>query len=197
VKKIIYASVILLAMIATASAQVSSPISIYAGGLLSFPKSPDNFKNDFKNGFHGMVGIGVKTLPFMQFVGKAEYHKFAYDLAELEDVTSGAQSVWMFGGDLKLGMNIPTAPVKPYVLGGIGLARITFSEFEGGDPLTTALLNTALPGNQTKLYYNIGGGLEFKFAPMVNFFVQGRYVRIATDDQATSFIPITLGLKFF
>jgi opacity protein-like surface antigen len=196
-KKSLVALVIVTALAAGVAAQVSPPVSIYAGGLMSFPNAPDNFKSNYKNGFHGMLGLGMKAMPFMQFVGKAEYHRFAYDLSSFSSLSKGAQSVWMFGGDLRIAMNVPSLPIKPYIIGGGGLARVSFTPFEGTNLSLATALNDALPANQTKAYYNIGGGLEFKFAPMVNFFLQVRYVSIATDDNATSFVPLTLGLKIF
>jgi opacity protein-like surface antigen len=178
-------------------AQAPVPFSVYAGGLISIPNSPSEFKDAYKNGFHGMVGLGMKVAPMTQFVGKVEVHKFSYDLSSFSGVQNGAQSVWLFGGDLRIAPGAPAAPFRPFVLVGAGLAKVTYGEFIGTDPLATAFLNAQNPGNQNKLYYNFGAGLEFKFAPMMNFFVQGRYVSIKTDGGSSSFIPITMGLKIF
>jgi len=66
--------------VAVAGAQVPVPFSIYGGGLLSFPNAPTEFKDAYKNGFHGMLGLGYKVAPIAQVVGKAEYHRFGFDL---------------------------------------------------------------------------------------------------------------------
>ena len=196
-KKLFLITVLTLACAAVASAQVPVPFSLYAGGLMSFPNAPTEFKDAYKNGFHGMVGLGYKAMPVLQLVGKAEYHHFGYDLSQIDGVSSGARAVWLFGGDLRVGLNLPASPIKPYILGGGGLARVTFTPFEGTNLSLTTALNDVLPAAQNKFYYNFGGGFEFKIAPIASLFAQVRYVRISTDNEATSFVPLTLGLKFF
>ncbi len=196
-KKLFLTAVLTLACVAVASAQVPVPISLYAGGLMSFPNSPDQFKDSYKNGFHGMIGIGYKAMPVAQVVGKAEYHRFGYDFAQIDGVSNGAQSVWLYGADLRVGLNLPASPIKPYILGGGGVAHVSFSQFEGTNLSLTTALNDALPAAQNKFYFNFGGGFEFKLAPMTSLFAQVRYVSIATDVEKTSFVPLTLGLKFF
>jgi hypothetical protein len=58
-------------------------------------------------------------------------------------------------------------------------------------------LNRTFPEKQNKLYYNIGAGVELGGGPAFAFFAQVRYVSIATSGNATAFVPITVGLKFF
>lgn len=186
-----------VALLATAaSAQAPVPFSIYAGGLVSIPNSPSEFKAAYKDGYHGTLGLGIKTMPMTQLVAKVEYHKFAYDQAS-SGLSGGAQNVWLFGADLRFAMGAPAAPFKPFIFAGGGLSKIMFGEFTGTDPLATAVMNSSLPTDQSKFYYNLGAGLEFKFAPMINLFAQARYVSISTDNQKTSFVPITVGLKIF
>ncbi len=196
-KKLLFASLISLALVAVAGAQVPVPFSIYGGGLLSFPNAPTEFKDAYKNGFHGMLGLGYKAAPIAQVVGKAEYHRFGFDFADVDGVSNGAQSVWMYGADLRLGLNLPASPIKPFIIGGAGLAHVSFSPFEGTNLTLTTALNDVLPEAQNKMYYNFGGGIDFKLGPMTSLFAQVRYVSIATDDEATSFVPLTLGLRFF
>ena len=196
-KRLVLSLVMVLGLVAFANAQVPTPFSVYGGGLLSFPNAPTAFKDAYKNGFHGMLGVGYKAAPIAQVVGKIEYHHFGFDASQVSGISSGATSVLMYGADLRVGLNLPASPIKPYVLGGVGLARVTFAEFEGTDLTLTTAMNDALPEAQNKLYYNFGGGVEFKLAPMASFFAQLRYVRISTDGEPTSYVPLTLGLKLF
>lgn len=195
-KKPLLTAVCVIAFAFGVSAQVPTPFSLYAGGALSLPNAPDDFKNSFKTGYHGLVGLGYKMGPGFQLVGKAEYHKFAFDFAGLSGVDGGDSRVWMFGSDGRLALGLPAAPIKPFVFAGIGIANIKQSEFGGNQFLATEL-NEALPDTQNKVYYNIGGGVELKFGPSLNLFVQGRYVSVATEGDKTTFVPITVGLKFF
>ncbi len=178
------------------SAQVPTPFSLYAGGAFSLPNAPDGFKDSFKTGYHGMVGFGYKMGPGFQLVGKAEYHKFSYDFAGLSEVNGGDSKMWLFGGDGRYSLDLPAAPVKPYAFAGVGLANIKQSEF-GGDSSLASSFTPSFPKSKTKMYYNLGGGVELKSGPGFSLFIQGRYVSIATESNNTSFIPITVGLKFF
>ena len=198
-KKFLMALIILIAFAVTASAQVPNPFSFYAGGLMSLPQSPDYFKDSFKNGWHGMAGVGYKVMPNFQIVGKVEYHTFKFDAdaAGLGDITGGTNKMLMFGADGRFSLNMPASPVKPFFLAGGGFVNIKQSEFEGGDPLSTSILNAVVSEDQTKAYFNLGAGVELKSGPMFSFFAQARYVSVQTEGEASTFIPITLGLKFF
>ncbi len=195
-KKALLTVVCMVVFVFGVSAQVPAPFSLYVGGALSLPNAPDDFKNSFKTGYHGLVGLGYKMGPGFQLVGKAEYHNFSFDFADLSGLEGGNSRVWMFGGDGRLALGLPAAPIRPFGFVGLGIANVKRSEFDG--PLTlTAALNDALPDAQNKVYYNIGGGVELKFGPSLNLFVQGRYVSVATEGDNTTFVPITVGLKFF
>lgn len=200
-KKTCIALVVLMALASAAGAQVPSPFSLYAGGLISMPQSPSTFKDGFKNGWHGTLGLGWKLMPNLQAVAKAEVHSFGMDFEQVGLATSnpnlagGTNRVMMFGVDGRFGVGVPAAPVKPFALAGIGVAKVDFTEFSG-DALATSL-NAAYPEAQTKMYWNIGAGFELKGTPMFGFFAQIRYVSIATDGEPEKFIPLTLGLRFF
>lgn len=188
------ACVIVLAL--GVSAQVPVPFSLYAGGAFSVPSSPDGFKDTYKTGYHGLVGLGYKMGPGFQAVGKIEYHTFSFDFSGVSGLDGGNSKMWLFGGDGRYAFGLPVAPVKPFVFGGFGLASIKYDDFGGNLTLATAL-NDALPDTQNKVYYNFGGGVELKAGPTFNLFAQARYVSIATEGSSTTFIPVTVGLKFF
>ncbi|TET93850.1 MAG: hypothetical protein E3J26_05600, partial [Candidatus Zixiibacteriota bacterium] len=166
-KKPLLTAVCVIAFAFGVSAQVPAPFSLYAGGALSLPNAPDDFKDSFKTGYHGLVGLGYKMGPGFQLVGKAEYHKFAFDFAGLSGVDGGDNKMWMFGGDGRLAFGLPAAPIKPFVFGGVGLASIKYDDIGGNLTLATEL-NDALPDAQNKVYYNIGAGVELKFGPSFN-----------------------------
>ena len=200
-KKLFLALIILIAFGVSASAQVPTPFSLYAGGAISLPQSPSEFKDGFKNGFSGMLGVGWKLMPNLQAVGKVEMHSFAVDFEQQGLATSypnlsgGSNRVWMFGVDGRYSLGLPAAPFKPFALAGIGLAKIDQTDYSG-DPLATSL-NSSIPNAQSKMSWNIGAGFEFKSTPLFGLFAQVRYVSVATDGGSSNFIPITLGLKFF
>ena len=199
-KKLVMILAILFTFTVAASAQTPAPtpFSIYAGGALSLPNSPDAFKDGFKTGYHGLLGLGFDVAPKFQVIGKVEYHTFQVDFDEsMSEYSGGTNKMWMFGADAKFNPSLPALPISPYVLGGVGFANIKQSEFEGPASLSLSLLNEFVSESQTELYWNLGVGTELKTSPMFSLFAQARYVSIQTEGESSSFIPISLGLKFF
>ena len=198
-KKLMAILAILLAFSVSAAAQVpSSPVSFYAGGALSIPSGPDSFKAMYKNGYHGMAGIGFDVSPMFELIGKLEYHTFQVDFAEtMSDFSGGTNKMWMYGADVKMSPSLPALPIKPYALVGVGMASISMTEFSGPTSLSLSILNSAISESQTKMYWNIGVGAGLMNTPVLSLFVQARYVNVATDGESSQFIPITIGAKFF
>lgn len=199
-KRLLAILAILLAFSVNAAAQVpSSPISFYAGGALSIPSGGDYFKAMFKNGYHGMVGIGYSMAPMIEVVGKFEYHTFQSELAAVPDFSGGTNKVMMYGADIKFSPKLPALPIKPYILAGAGMASVKQTEFSGPPAMALAIniLNAVVPEDQNKMYWNVGVGTSLLNNPAFSLFAQARYVNIATDGESSQFIPITIGAKFF
>lgn len=204
-KKLILVALFVFASATLSSAQVSvpSPFSLYASGAISVPTSPSTFKEIYKTGLHGSIGVGFKLAPNFQAIGKIEYHQFKLDGDGFADatgitgVTDGTNRMLMFGVDGRFSLGLPAAPIKPFILGGIGIARLSQTEYSGTNTLATSTLNSFLPASQSKVYFNIGGGADLASGPAFSLFAQIRYVSIATSDGSSAFIPISLGIKFF
>ena len=185
-KKLILTFAVIILFAGLASAQDVKPFNIYAGGGLGSPNGSDMFKDYWKMGYHGYAGLGFNFMPMMQIIGKAEYHMFSVDTdsdGELADVAeaAGDMTTFMFGGDVKLNPKAPFMPIKPFAIAGIGFASSSFSE---------------LNESSTDFYWNIGGGLELGGQGPLKFFAMARYVSISTEGESTTFIPVTLGIKF-
>jgi opacity protein-like surface antigen len=185
-KKILLLTAVVVLIGASVFAQVpSKPFSLYVGGGMNLPTSPDNtFKSAYKTGYHGMVGIGLGSMPMMQFVGKAELYSFPSDVSGLGDFSS-----LMFGADVRFSMGVPAAPARPFVFGGGGLAHVKIGESNAGG-------FTIPSASDNNFYYNVGAGLEFNASPSMKLFVQTKYVGVHSGGDNLSFIPITVGLKF-
>ena len=121
-KKLLILALILAFTAMTASAQVpAKPMTIYGGVGMSLPTSPDEFKDFWSMGFHGLGAVGFNAAPKLQLLGKIEYHNFAFDWGDIPG-DGGAISFLMIGGDVKLNLGVPLAPTKPFILGGVGMA---------------------------------------------------------------------------
>ncbi|HOP06971.1 MAG TPA: outer membrane beta-barrel protein [candidate division Zixibacteria bacterium] len=189
-QKLMIATALVVLLAVSASAQVSSPIKLYAGGGISFPQTPDEFSDNFKTGWHGMGGISMLVFPRVSAMGKVMYNQFSNDL---DQVDGGELKVTMFGADARVDLGFPTMPIKPIVFGGIGLANVKLASYDISG-LTEGDIDFALE-DQTKFYYNIGGGLEWKLMPAVSAFGQATWITIATDGDNSSFWSLTAGVK--
>ncbi len=194
-KKVVLALTILALTASASFAQVSAkPFDLYAGVGITFGSSPEVFKTQHKEGYHLFGGVGFNMIPLIQFVGKVEYHSFSKDFDEffpdVTDLDGGARRILMFGVDARLGTNVPTAPLRPFIFAGLGLARQSESDLE-------TMFEIAIQDyeSQTDFYVNIGGGLEFRMLKILNVFIQAKYVNIKQDGGNLVFIPVSVGLK--
>ncbi len=188
-KKLALLGILIVAFAVSAPAQTTRPFSIYAGGGIGIPISADDFKDLHDMGFHGKIGIGYRlpSAPGLELIGKFEYHTFG---ASDENLADSDFRPLLFGADAKYAFGLPTAPTKPYVLGGLGLAAWEFTDGEDDEEL----VDEELDGSD--LYLNFGAGVDLKPGDAFGIFIEGRYVILLTEGDATSFIPITAGFTF-
>ena len=185
-------TVLLLA--GTAGAQMS-PIKLYAGLGMGLPQAPAVFDDNFKTGFGAMAGVGLGLIPKLEAVPTLEYYSFDNDI---DQFGVGKMKIVMFGVNGKLNLGIPTVPMKPYLLAGGGMARFTMGNVtvpQNASDAMKGLADAVSFEDQTKFFYNIGGGLEWKFLIAVSIFAQGRYVHLATDGDPTRFWALNVGVK--
>jgi opacity protein-like surface antigen len=85
--------------------------------------------------------------------------------------------------------NVPTtgSTVRPYVLGGLGLYSLK-SQITVGS-------TTVNSDRESKFGLQAGGGLEFMLSGFSTF-VEAKFVNVFTDDDSTTWIPITFGFRF-
>ncbi|MBU8933537.1 MAG: porin family protein [candidate division Zixibacteria bacterium] len=203
--KALHITIILVVLLAVgASAQLpSKPFNIYAGGGVTLPNQPADFKDVYNMGFHGFVGMGLNVSPMIQMVGKIGYHNLGLDSDvyagdALGNVDGGSFTVLSYGVDARMAVGAPAVPIKPFGFIGLGMANLNLGEITS-DSAPEAEFTSS------KLYYNFGAGLEFKRGPGLTFFVQAAYMSIAGDADAVALgssddrivmIPISLGVKF-
>ena len=188
VKKMIAVLVLIIAVAITAQAQATKPVSIYLGAGVS-PLSGDYSSLSLWNtGFHGLAGVGFNVSPEFQIGPKLEYHSFGLDKHGM-DVSGGTLSSFMIGGDARYEFAVSNSPIKPMILGGLGIAKVSLSDFSGGGVL--------VPGaNESKVYFEFGGGITFKAGPSAKLFVTVRYTSVALEGTSMNYIPITFGVIF-
>lgn len=194
--------ILLVALCAiTVGAQVGAPkapFSIYAGGSMAVQNGPTEFTDMYKAGYNAFAGLGFKTFPKTQLVAKLEYNQFPFDPIGAIGVDGGNTKIWMYGADARMSFAPPAFPLKPFAFVGGGMANMTFDDFSGSNSTLVTALNTTVEGwSENKPYFNVGAGFEFMSSPAFTLFLQGRYVSVSTSGSATTFVPFSLGLKFF
>jgi len=143
------------------------------GAGVSLPQA--DFADDFKNGFN--------------VTGSAGWHKWnsplglrldvGYDRFSLKGASENA-SILSGVGDVTF--KIPQVlAVSPYLVAGGGIYRLNSS--------------VANSESVTKGGWNAGAGLTFGVG-MAKLFIEGRYTNVSTEDVATKFIPVILGISF-
>ncbi len=185
-KTFVTALFVTLALVVGVQAQSARPFNVYVGGGFS-PLSGD-YGDGWNTGFHLSVGMGSPIAPSLQIVPKIEYHSFSLDDHGLP-VSGGTLSSFMFGGDLQYNFGLPTASVRPLILGGVGFARSSVSDM-------TVDGETFAGDSETKLYLDLGGGLEFKAGQKLNLFTTLRYVSVSTSGSSLGYFPFTFGVRF-
>jgi opacity protein-like surface antigen len=137
-----------------------------SGDYLSF--SPDNDK--YRSGLQGIIGTAAG-----QF-----------------SVEGGGISLW--AGSINAKMNIlPLPVVKPYLIGGVGFARLSVDDakvVQGG------VETKAYPGfsSETKTSWNIGAGVDLNVG--VTLFLEVKYMWVMTDPETSTLFPVTIGITF-
>jgi len=195
----IYLVIVMILLSSALYAQVpSKPFNVYISGGLTALSAPQEFKDLHKMGYNLSAAVGYKAYPMVQLIGKLEYHGIPKDYDEIfgsgDEIKGGTREFFIIGLDARLDAPLPSSPTKPFLFIGAGLAHISQTAFETNlDYTQTAPLEFE---NETKLYFNIGGGIEYKTTAGLAFFIQGRYLNIKQDGDNLVLIPVSVGIKF-
>ncbi len=163
---------VMVALIAGAG-KLSAQRIMVGGGLL-MPMG--DYKTADKMGFIGQAGIGFPAGPIGIRI-EADYgqtsHKAPAD-GNTKIIGGMGAAVYHFK---------TPASVTPYVLGGVGMYNVKVDVTGVGS------------ASETKFAFGVGAGLEMKMTSM-SLYLEAKYMNIATSGSATTFIPITVGLRF-
>ena len=192
--------VALMALVTATSPLAAQKTGIGFGASIGANLPNGQFADGAKTGLvaNGFVGVGAGRFglrgelfwsrsdldnPFIRKVGN--------DVLPAEGVGTVTGDVNLVGGVANFVLPLMQSVVRPYLIGGVGVYNRRVSQDVGG----TIDEFQNLRDEQTDVGYNGGIGLSIGgLGP--SFFLEARYVSVATTPDRTKFIPVVLGFSF-
>ena len=186
----------------------------FAGGLIAFGLHANgasiNVSGELKDAYGPGYGGGAHVdfnLPVISLRVSGDYISFSPDndkyrqiLARLVGGTAaagwaidgGSISILSANANVKWGL-LPLPIVKPYLTGGVGLARLGVSD---ATVKYNGVSQGSLPGvkAQTQTAFNVGLGVDFSIG--VTLFIEAKYTWILTEGETSTYAPVSIGITF-
>lgn len=172
-----WTSVIALVAVATAvaAADASAQVRLSASGGPSFPTG--DLSDVVDTGFNVNVGagLGFPLIPVgVRLEGSLnQFPESAHD-GNFRVISGSANAV----------LDIPMLVATPYLIGGLGVYNSRFTDDDEHDE-----------GSTTNVGANVGAGVRLGL-PFLSVFAEARLHNIFSDDGATRFIPVSVGIRF-
>ena len=195
-KRILCATAAMMLTAGAAQAQVARPFSVGVAGGVSMPMGDLN--TGVNTGFNLAASVGYKPvmLPFGIRIEGA-WDQFGLDKSGLdaEDADAGVDGhVRSLSLTANAIVDIPNStPVKPYLIGGLGLYRVNISaSADAGDGTLTATSDA-----ENKFGFNVGAGIRMPLGAL-DTYIEARYHQVQSVSFTDNFrfIPITFGIRF-
>jgi len=192
--------VALMALVTATSPLAAQKTGIGFGASIGANLPNGEFADGAKTGLvaNGFVGVGTGRFglrgelfwsrsdldnPFIRKVGN--------DVLPSEGLGTVTGNVNLVGAAANFVLPLMQSVVRPYLIGGVGVYNRRVSQDVGG----TIDEFQNLRDEQTDVGYNGGIGLSIGgLGP--SFFLEARYVSVATAPDRTKFIPVVLGFSF-
>ena len=170
-----------MGMLLSASALHAQGAEFSLGGGIDLPLG--DFDDAAKLGFHGLAGVSV--VPTNWPVGiqvDGNYSQFSDDTpadVKFQLIYGTANLVYKF-------KTSEETKFRPYLIGGGGVYNF---KVKGDD------VPAGIDDSETKFGINAGAGFDFK-AGSAGLFIEGRFHDVFTTGSNTTFIPLTIGVRF-
>lgn len=167
-------------------------VNIYLGAGIGIPSG--NLSGGFNTGFHATGRLGFSITPRLSLLLGADFNDLPIDQPGLLDVLStvfGGFRTTMFGGGLRLDLTVPEAGIDPFLMGGLGLARVSQPD------LIIPGLGTLTYNRRSKLYFEGGGGIGLgRLLIQVKIvYINNGFVNSSDQEVAATYLPVTLVVK--
>jgi outer membrane protein with beta-barrel domain len=166
----------------------------------------------FDTGWNFTAGAGINPIPYLGIMAEFGLNSMGVNSATLNALQfpGGDTRIWSGTIDPVIRFN-PRGKVSFYVIGGGGVyhrtvefTQPTVATFTGFDPFFGVFYPVAVPANQVIASYDVtkggvngGAGLNFRFGhSSAKFYAEARYHHMYTRPNATTFLPVTFGVRF-
>jgi hypothetical protein len=193
-------SVALIALAAATAPLSAQKAGIGFGGSVGANVPNGEFGNGAKTGLvaNGFVGLGTGRFGLRgelfwsrSDLDNAFIRKVGNAVLPSDGVGTVTGDVNLVGGVANLVLPLTQSVVKPYLIGGVGVYHRRVAQDVGG----TLDEFKNLRDNQTAVGYNGGVGLSIGGVGP-SFFIEARYVSVATTPDRTKFVPVVIGFSF-
>jgi len=174
-------AVVALGMLVSTSALHAQGAEFSLGGGVDLPLG--DFDDVAKLGFHGLAGVSV--VPANWPVGI----QVDGNWSQFSDDTPADIKFQLIYGTANIVYKFKTSEesrFRPYLIGGGGVYNF---KVKGDD------VPTGVDDSETKFGINAGAGFDIK-AGSAGLFVEGRFHDVFTTGSNTTFIPLTIGVRF-
>ena len=192
---------VILTIATTCPAQrLLKPFETHVGLGVSFDAGPDEFTVWHLESYHISGGLAYPLGKSVKLMGKVEYNSFPSEFGDgygywEQQVGGGERRILRYGIDIHVTPRIESFPLKPYALGGIGLARMWQTEFETFMFEIVGFLDPYMYDTSTELYYNFGGGATIALSDNIDFFVQETQILGTDPHTAVRHVPAEVDLE--
>jgi len=182
-------------------AQSGTIFSINLGACM--PYAPEEFTDYWKTGFNIGCGIGAPQSNNVTFIGAINYTSFSLNDDKLlgdnslngygYNIDGGAASTLTTFADFKFSFTSDGSKAAPYLLCGVGIFRLAFSDATISYQGQYARLDG---DSETKLGIEIGTGLDIDIDTRTSLSLGAKYVIGFTEDEDTQYFPLQIGLIY-
>ena len=192
--------VALMALVTATSPLAAQKTGIGFGASIGANLPNGEFADGAKTGLvaNGFVGVGTGRFGLRGelFWSRSDLdnpfiRKLGNNVLPSEGLGTVTGNVNLVGAAANFVLPLMQSAVRPYLIGGVGVYNRRVSQDVGG----TIDEFQNLRDEQTDVGYNGGIGLSIGgLGP--SFFLEARYVSVATTPDRTKFIPVVLGFSF-
>lgn len=200
---IFLAATILIAGL-SAQAQDNKKFAYYINSGYSIPSMPEKFSDYWKLGSNFGGGISYPITEVQWIRGYIAFNNFEFDEdsflkdSELSDlgikVDGAATTVWQGNYGTKIiFVNSQGSKAKPYLTGGFGFIWLSRSDVKvsgAGGSITIE------DNSETTYSLEFGAGLDVTLSEKIALFIEGVITVANTEDEATQYLPIRIGLIY-